>query len=279
MKSFFFVLIFLFCFGTLAGQTVTGKVVDVSTGEPLVYVNVGVIGQSRGTITDETGAFKLEINELPGEATVRFSMIGYIAETYTVKQLLDNNGKTIMLESTSIPLSEVVIKPGTLRKQRIIGATRRALSGTSGGWGGSIYYGLGTGCEFGVKMELGKLPVHIKSLHIHFSQQTFDSCLLRLHIRNIVNELPGDELLKQNIYIPLTKGDGWVEVDLSSHNLVFQGDIALSLEMISGGRKMPYSPNMFFSYSNKKGSTYIKKGSEGTWKRLEQVLLFYLTVI
>ena len=111
MKPFFFVLLFVFCIGSSAGQTVTGKVVDVSTGEPLVYVNVGVTGQPRGTITNKTGIFELEINELSGEATVRFSMIGYMAQTYTVKQLLDNNRETIKLESASIPLSEVVIKP------------------------------------------------------------------------------------------------------------------------------------------------------------------------
>ena len=224
---FFFVLLFVFCIGTSTGQTVTGKVVEVSTDEPLAYVNVGVIGQPRGTITDETGAFKLEINELPDEATVRFSMIGYMAQTYTVKQLSDNNGKTIVLESAPIPLSEIVIKPGKLRK---IGETKNLLWQFCSGWGGN---NRGKGHEIGMQMELGELPVHVKSLHIHIYKQSFDSCFLRLHIRNIVNELPGNELLTQNIYIPITKTSGWVETDLSSHHLVFQGDIVLSLEWIS----------------------------------------------
>ena len=288
MKSFFLVLFFVFCIGTSTGQTVTGKVVDVFTGEPLVYVNVGVIGQPRGTITDETGAFKLEINELPGEAIIRFSMIGYIAQTYTVKQFSDNSGKTIELESASIPLSEIVIKPGKLRK---IGETKNVLWQFCSGWGGDHR---GKGHEIGMKMELGELPVHVKSLHIRIYKQSFDSCSLRLHVRNIVNELPGDELLTQNIYIPITKESGWVEIDLSSHHLVFQGDIVLSLEWISvegdnknkyvrvksGGKKLPPEPVILFSSSKKQGVIYTRWGSEARWSmRSGRTPCFYLTVI
>jgi len=286
MKSVLFVLLFLFCIGTSTGQTVTGKIVDISTGEPLMYVNIGVVGQPRGTITDETGAFELGINELSAEATVRFSMIGYIAQTYTIRQLLDNNGRTIELESVSIPLSEVVIKPGNLRK---IGATKKITRYFSG-WGGDKR---GKGYEIGIKMELGELPVFVKSLNILIKKQSFDSCLLRMHVRNIVNELPGDELLTQNIYIPITKESGWVEIDLSKYHLVFQGDIVLSLEWVavkgdnknkyvsvrSNGEKMQPVPVILFSNSKNQGSTYTRWGSEARWVRSEHTTCFYLTVI
>ena len=288
MKSLILVQVFVFCVGTLVGQTVTGKIVDVSTGEPLVYVSIGVIGQPRGTITDETGAFELEINNLSAEATVRFSMIGYIAQTYTIRELSDNNGKNIGLKSASIPLSEVVIKPGKLRK---IGVTKPSRSAS--GWGGNNFRkdGYGKGLEIGTKMKLGELPVQVKSLHIHFHKQTFDSCLLRLHVRNIVNELPGDELLNQNIYITITKASGWVEFDLSKYYLVFQGNIVLSLEWISDksdnknqyvsvrteDEKLPFAPVIFFSLS-RKGSKYGRMGSEAQWKQTEGSPCFYLTV-
>lgn len=288
MKPFFFVLLFVFCIGSSAGQTVTGKVVDVSTGEPLVYVNVGVTGQPRGTITNKTGIFELEINELSGEATVRFSMIGYMAQTYTVKQLLDNNGETIKLESASIPLSEVVIKPGKLRK---IGATKHTSWQFCCGWGGD---NRGKGHEIGMKMELGEFPVHVKSLHIRIYKQSFDSCLLRLHVRNITNELPSDELLTRNIFIPISKESGWLEIDLSNHHLVFQGDIVLSLEWISvkgdnknkyfsvrsGGKKMSPAPVILFSSSKNQGSIFTRWGSEAQWMlRSKHTPCFYLTVI
>lgn len=286
MKSNLFVILFVFWTCTSAGQTITGKIVDISTGEPLAYVNIGVIGQPRGTITNETGNFELETNELPVESTVRFSMIGYIAQTYTVKQLSDSNGKTFELESASIPLSEFVVNPGKLRK---IGETKNAPWQFCCGWGGD---NLGKGHEIGTKMELGELPVHLKSLHIRIYKQSFDNCLLRLHVRNIVNELPFEELLTQNVYIPITKESGWVEIDLSSHHLVFQGDVVMSLEWISvkgdnkkkyvsvksDGKKMSPKPVILFSSAKNQGYLYSRWGSEARWTRSERTACFYLTV-
>ena len=287
MKTFPFFLLFVFCIKTSTGQTIIGKVVDISTGEPLVYVNVGVVNQPLGTITDETGAFILETDGLPVETTVRISMIGYKAKTYTVKQLSDNNGKTIELEGAPIQLSEVVVKPGKPQK---IGATKNVPRRISAGWGGDKR---GKGYEIGIKMELGELPVHLKSLHIHIFKQSFDTCWFRLHVRNIVNELPSDELLAQNIYVSITKESGWVEIDLSQYKLIFQGDIVLSLEWISvkgdnknkyfsvrsNGEKMPPTSVILFSRSKNQGSIYSKWGSEAQWIRSEIIPCFYLTVI
>ena len=286
MKALYFILLLVFCIRTSTGQTVAGKVVDLATNEPLAYVNVGVVGRPLGTITDETGAFALETTGLPVEATVRFSMIGYIAKTYTVQNLLDNNGKTIELESAPIQLSEVVVRPGKPRK---IGETKNALMGVAG-WGGVEQ---GKGNEIGIKMELGESPVQVKSLHMHIFKQSFDTCLLRLHIRNVIDELPGDELLTQNIYLPITKESGWVEIDLSQYQLVFNGDIVLSFEWISAkgdnknkyysvrsyGKKLPPKPVFLFSTSKNRGISYTRWGSEMRWRQSESASCFYLTVL
>ena len=286
MKIFLFFLLFVFCIRASTGQTIVGKVVDSSTNELLGYVNVGVVGQSLGTITDESGAFELETYGLSAETTVRFSMIGYIAKTYTIEQLSDNNEETIEMECAPIQLSEVVVKPSKPRK---IGATKKVLRGNVSGWGGVKH---GKGNEIGLKMELGEFPVNVKSLHMHIFKQSFDTCLFRLHIRNIINELPGDELLTQNIYISSTKESGWIEFDLSQYQLIFKGDIILSLEWISvkgdnknryfsvrsNGKKMPLTPVILFSNSKNKGSSYSRWGSESQWRQSETTACFYLTV-
>ena len=282
-----FVLLFLFYIGTLAGQTITGKVVDTATGEALVYVSIGVVGQPRGTITDENGAFALEINGLLSEAIVRFSMIGYLSQTFTVEELSDNNRITIKLESIPVSLSEVVVKP---KKTRKAGMTKCSL-GPICGWGGEH---LGKGWEIGLKIELGELPALIKSLHVRVHKNSFDTCLLRLHVRNVVNELPGDELLTQNIIIPITKKSGWAEIDLSKHHLAFQGDVILSLEWVdvkgvnknrlfsvrSNGKKLPPDAVVLFNASKIQAGTYTKWGSEAQWIRTnDRTPSFYVTVM
>jgi len=45
--------------------------------------------------------------------------------------------------------------------------------------------------------------------------------------------LPSEELLTENIMIPITKSSGWIEMDLSKYNLIFKDDIVLSLEWVN----------------------------------------------
>ena len=275
MKSFLFVLLFVFFIGSSAGQSVTGKIVDAITGEALAYVNIGVIGLPRGTTTDENGIFTLKTAELTDNTTVRISMIGYVAQTFTIGELLGNNGKTIKLENTPVLLSEVVIKPGKL-KTRQVGSTKY-LSNYSWAWGGIR----GEGHELGLKIELGEAPVFVKSLHICFQEQWVDSCLFRLHVRKIVNELPDCELLTQNIYIQTSKKAGWLEIDLSKYRLVFQGDIVLSLEWVAdkGGNPDGKESVVLFKKSKNQGLYYTRMGSEAQWTRKEESgPCFYLTV-
>ncbi len=284
MKPYLFVLLILLFTGTLTGQTVTGWVLDSSTGEILAYVNIGVVGQPRGTITGEDGTFTLETTGLTADAVVRFSMIGYLAQTYTVDELLDNNGKMIKLENVPVQLSEIVVKPGKLRK---VGVTKFSRLGGLCGWGGEHHRARGN--EIGTKIELGEMPVSIKSLHFRLVNQSFDSCVLRLHMRDIVDDLPGNELLTKDILITISEKSGWIGIDLSKYGLVCQGDIVLSLEWVTvkyPNKKRYLSVNgdkptatILFGRHKNQCCTYFRWGSEAPWMRSDDgAACFYLTV-
>ncbi|HMA62337.1 MAG TPA: TonB-dependent receptor [bacterium] len=62
----------------MAGTTgkIMGTVVDKSTGQPMMGVNVQIQGTSLGAATDANGHYSI-INIPPGTYTLRFSMIGY----------------------------------------------------------------------------------------------------------------------------------------------------------------------------------------------------------
>ncbi|WP_430815640.1 SusC/RagA family TonB-linked outer membrane protein [Carboxylicivirga sp. RSCT41] len=70
-----------------------GLIVDVETNEPLIGVNVAIKGTANGTITDEKGAFTLEVEDETG--TIAFSYIGYEdqerpfsdSESYVIKMV------------------------------------------------------------------------------------------------------------------------------------------------------------------------------------------------
>jgi hypothetical protein len=267
LSLYFLVLFFNIQF---YGQTITGYVIDNSNGEPLIYASIGVIGTTVGTITNEKGNFRLDVINLPPKSIVRISMIGFKSRTFTIDQLLIKQ-YSISLERETYNLPEVFVSPAG--KLINVGTTSFSFKNGFCGWGGNDF---GKGWEIGTKIDLGDSPKRLKSLHIRVNKQSFDSSLFRLHIRNILDSLPQNELLKTNILIAITKESGWITIDLSKYNLVFEGEIALSLEWIkvigmdmnklitSKGAKQSY-PAVTFNKKLNEGLTFTKWGTEAKW--------------
>ena len=94
--------------------TITGKITDEDSGEPLIGVNILVKGTSRGTITDFDGNYSIEANE--GETLV-FSYTGYKdLEVPITTQTTINLG----LSEDATQLDEVVvIGYGTQKKSHL----------------------------------------------------------------------------------------------------------------------------------------------------------------
>jgi hypothetical protein len=284
MKKLPLFVLFIFLNSQFYGQTIAGIVMSASDDKPLIYASAGVIGTSFGTITNEDGNFKLEVKGLPINSPVRFSMIGFKSQTYTIEEL-SNKENLLRLESETYKLSEVIVKPsGKLKK---LGITDYSFKGGFCGW---AMDGFGKGHEIGTQIELGVLPVKLISLNIRIYKQSYDSSLFRLHIRNIEKKLPYNEMLNKDILILITKESGWIEIDLNKYNLVFEGEIALSLEWIkvigvdthklitAKGIKQQF-PGVTFTIKRKEACLFTKWGSEAMWTRHEdRSPSIYLTV-
>ena len=120
MRQFFLLglLTLLFPFALSAQNiTVSGKVFDSSTNEPLVGVTVVQTGTQNGTITDIDGNYSISV---PGDASLTFSYIGYITNTVFV------NGKStlpVYLDTDDKTLEQVVVVGyGTMKKSDVSGS-------------------------------------------------------------------------------------------------------------------------------------------------------------
>jgi hypothetical protein len=283
MKILLISILCIFLGNQLPGQVITGRIIDAVSGEPLIYAAIGVIETTRGTISDEQGKFSLAVNDIAANAVVRFSMIGYNPQSFTIEELI-NRENTIHLESKTFQLAELIVKPSG--KQLKVG-TESSTPGNLCGWGGTD---TGKGYEIGTKLELGEKPVRLKSLHMLLHKQSFDKTLFRLHIRNLVDGMPGNEMLNTDVLISVDRESGWVEIDLSKYNLMFKGDIVLSLEWIKvlglNDEKLmkmkgqsQYTANVLFKTNQKQGCMYTRWGTEATWSRFENKSpVFYLVV-
>jgi hypothetical protein len=254
-------------------QIISGRIINAETNEPLEYVSIGVINTSIGIITDDKGFFKIDVKGLSDTLTVRISMISYKPQTFQIEQLVGKENIIKLIEAPT-KLAVVIIKPsGKSRKVGITGT----FGWKSMGWGGSNW---GKGQEKGAKIALGNSFVQLKSFHIHLRRQSFKSFQFRLHIRNIIDNLPSEELLSKNIIITTTKESGWIDFDLSPYNLVLTGDIAVSIEWLKvegvfKDRAMKINDNLQTEYilfnQIKKGTFFNKKGTEASWTRTENM--------
>jgi hypothetical protein len=253
----------------LNAQTITGKVIDSSSGESLEYVSIGVVNTSLGIITDREGNFKMDVKGQSPKAIVRISMISYAPQTFTIEELAAKEN-IIKLTSTPVQLSDVIVRPSG--KSREVGTKNYTRKGSWCGWGGSNF---GQGNEIGTKIELGNKPVQIKSLHIHVHRQAFDSSLFRLHIRTIADNAPFEELLNTNIILAITKETGWFDFDLSKYNIILKGDVAVTLEWVkvTGVNKnrvqninnKTVTEYVLFNTKKKQGNMYTRWGTEAKW--------------
>ena len=99
------------------GKKISGVVKDDS-GEPIVGASVMVKGTSLGTITNVDGEFALEV---PANATLSVSYIGYVQQDVTVKN--NNRLRITMTEDAAKKLDEVVVVGyGTQKKASVTGA-------------------------------------------------------------------------------------------------------------------------------------------------------------
>ena len=283
MKLISTFILFFFLTLQLSAQLISGEVFDSSSGKPLEYVNLGVIYSPLGITTNERGEFSLDIKGQSPKAIVRVAMIGYKPQTYLIEELT-NKENIIKLVNAPIQLGEVTVKP-FLGKLRKVGTTSSTFHGALCGWGGTQK---GKGNEIGTKIELGTSPVVLRGLHVCLRKQSFESSLFRLHIRSIANNVPFEELLTENILIPITKSSGWIDINLSKYNLVFGGDIALTLEWVDVNttNKIKFIDVhgqkeycVLFKMKQKQGCIFTRWGSEAKWTNLGSGSpCFYLTV-
>lgn len=267
-----FVILFLFfvlglnCFS----QRIKGKIIDSETKEELSYVNISILNSTIGTITNENGLFELDYNGKAENLEVRITMIGYKSEIYSIKELQKENNQ-IALEKEIFELNEVVVEyKGILSK---VGTTKpNSMAGVCG-WGGTKF---GKGHELGLEIDLGEKPVKIEDLNLKIHTQSFDTSMFRLHLRRIDNELPGKELLTENIFFDITRMKGWEKIDLSEYNIVASGKVVLTIEWIKVSKaieerlvKMNGSkqsrPVVLFKNNKKTGTFFVRKGSEAPW--------------
>ena len=262
MKSYSLYLL-LICFNIQFGicqVDLVGQVIDAATEEPLPYVNVGLVNQNIGTVTDEAGYFVLEV---PGngyaDATLRFSMIGFEPQDFTLQEYRDQKILTIPLQEKATALEEVVLTTKRNKYQtKILGNKTTSQL---------IYAAFTTnklGNEMGFLVRGRKNPMILKKFNVSLVENDYGPIRFRLNFYDLKDGLPNETLLNENIIVETDIQSGIVSKDLTPYEIVIDQDFFVAIEWIEdlGPGKLFFSGGFF-------GSPLIaREVSQGTWSKV-----------
>ena len=107
MRILFSLLLFVIFSTTIQAQTIQGKVIDATTGQPIPFVSLGIIGTNTTTVTNENGEFIIKAEKFP--IKLRFSHVSYFLLETSINEI--QSTLVIRLSPAAINLNEVVIRP------------------------------------------------------------------------------------------------------------------------------------------------------------------------
>lgn len=89
--------------------TLSGRIIDNETDEPLIYATIGILGKPIGTVSNSNGEFDFHIPVAYLNDTVSVSMLGYQNFAVPLNQIGDRANFIVRMEKGTILLKEVVI--------------------------------------------------------------------------------------------------------------------------------------------------------------------------
>jgi len=116
-------LFVLLLFPKAYGQSITARLLDADTGEPIPFATV-VTGADRGTITNEEGYLNLDLTSIEGPS-VHLSCMGYESREVAISAL--STSGIIRLKPAPIQLNEVRLGGSIPEAEEIIREVRRNL--------------------------------------------------------------------------------------------------------------------------------------------------------
>lgn len=231
MKPVFLYLLLLLSLPAFSQITITGKVSDNSTKEPIPFASVGIKGKSYGTVCDENGAFVLKIGAFSDNDTLKISAIGYDGKKVAMSVAKKFSNELIFLSTANVQLSEVKIKPQkTITK--VLG-NKNYNTGICLSFTGAEGNYKGAEICIKAKNKKGRL-IFIENFNFYIVKNLYkDSLTFRLNFyKEDKNELPGENILRKPIVFKTMVKEGVVSINLKHLLINTDDDFFMSLECL-----------------------------------------------
>lgn len=249
----------------LSQTTIEGKVTYKDDATPAAFVNVEI--QNRKgveTMTNFAGNFTLRIPDSKSNDTVVISSVGYKSIRLPL---------FVAAKRTQFILTEIVKNMNgvtVFNSHEVIGSKLETV-GYYRSWGHE-----NTGGEIGRIFALPYKKYKIDKIRFK-AGNTCDTCLLRLHIRKVINGIPGEELLTDSISLSVNKlslDTKIPEFDLTPYDLTFsEKEFFVGIEVLGCGN----GKKGFCSFSfagTEKGEYVYKSRRTNEWASTDDYTIY-----
>ncbi|MFV1884768.1 MAG: carboxypeptidase-like regulatory domain-containing protein [Balneola sp.] len=253
-------------------QELTGQVLELGSRTSIPFVNIGIVGEDIGTVSNLDGEYQLNISEASGSDTLRFSYIGFQPYDIDVNSIRKNGlSSPILLEEKVFELNEITVESKKL-VSKTVGVRKKD------GHPIPLFRKAKTEVPFPQKNyrhEIGTLFsgngfVNLDKVQINFSEVSIDTLDVRINVYSVQNGV-FENILKEPVYMTITdlKKNLSPIVDLTELNLSLQDDFLITIENY---QRIPNSSVRIFANLKSKGRsfpTYYRSNSQSTWTNLK----------
>lgn len=188
-------------------REIRGRVLDADTRKPLAFTNIGFEDTQVGTVSDPDGSFLLRVAQDKMGDSLLISALGYVPRKIASDDLF--NDLQVELKQKPILLSEVPITGKRRFKKSRLGWMR----GEDGTLPVAIAEG---GACVTLLLEAPSAPFLIDAVMLRILYNTKDTLQFRLRVFDVDSlDLPGDEILDQDVMLTGVKKIGWITLDIS----------------------------------------------------------------
>ena len=219
-------LIFLLCFPLVAGaqEVLSGYITD-SLGLSVPYVNIGVVGKGKGTVSDSKGQYQMDLTGVAPKDSIYFSHLNYYRRAFTVKDL-QRDPKVVLVEHVfELPFFTVSQKKPKLQTIKGMGT-----------YLGQVYYG---GKDVLNKEEIGNIltlkhTYLAKKFELPVLKNTMPNLVLRLQILKIEDNGTLTPLMKKPIYLSIPQNNQKQKIVQELQVVLPKGRIWVGLRTVEG---------------------------------------------
>ncbi len=259
------VLFFIPCM-TQAQSLIKGTIVYEKDGKPIAFASVKLMSENTGAVSDASGNFSLSIRRIKPTDTILISSVGYDDLKLPAQKALQLS--EFKLQESQKMMESVVVR--SFRKEEIAGAKSEVV-GYYRSWNTD-----NTGGEIGRTFKPGHSEYQVAKVRFKV-YNTYDTCVVRLHIREMNNGEPGREILRDSVAQVINKSsqaDKAYEFDLNKYNVILdKKNIFVSFEVLEGTRSDNSSRSLSF-VGSEEGNYIYKSGEHDSWHSSDDYTIY-----